>query len=57
MGVFAYVVYAVGAFALYMAYLFGLDFFVEWVLPWIAFVIVLFAPLIWTAIRAEKDSK
>ena len=54
MGVFAYLIYAITAFACYMAFVLDYKVFVQVVLPWIGFMIVLFAPLVWALYRSEK---
>lgn len=58
MGVFAYLVYALTAFTAYMAYVLDFQMFKSVVLPWVAFMVVLFAPLVYSLIRTTKgDSK
>ena len=54
MGVFAYLIYSIVAFACYMSFVLGYEVFVQVVLPWIGFMIVLFAPLVWAHYRSEK---
>lgn len=57
MSILMYVVWCLVAFALYMWYILGFNMFVNVILPWIGFIIVLMAPLVYTAYRAEKDNK
>jgi FtsH-binding integral membrane protein len=57
MAVFGYLAYSLVAFTCYMFYILDFELFKSAVLPWIVFMIVLFAPLVWTAVRNEKASK
>ena len=57
MGVLAYLIYSLVAFACYMAFILGYTAFVQVVLPWIGFMIILFAPLVWGLYRSEKGRK
>lgn len=57
MGVFTYLIYALCAFIVYMAYMLNFQLFLEVVVPWVVFIAILFAPLVYTAHRAEKEIK
>ncbi len=54
MSLVAYLIYVFGAFSFYMLWVLGLAMFVEVIVPWLIFVAVIFAPLVWTL---RKDSK
>lgn len=54
MSLVAYLIYVFGAFSFYMLWVLGLAMFVEVIVPWLIFVAVIFAPLIWFVNRSEK---
>lgn len=51
----AYLIYTFTAFSIYMLWMLGGAMFVEVIVPWLIFVAVIFAPLIWFANRSEKQ--
>ena len=53
MSLVAYLIYVFGAFSLYMLWVLGLTAFVEFIVPWLVFVAVIFAPLVW---MVRKDA-
>ena len=50
----AYLIYVFGAFSFYMMWVLGPTTFVEVIVPWLVFMAVIFAPLIWFANRREE---
>ena len=57
MSLLAYLIYVFAAFSAYMALVLGNAMFVEVILPWLGFMVVIFAPLVWMHIRAERKEK
>lgn len=55
MSLVAYLIYVFGAFALYMLWVLGPTMFVEVIVPWLVFMAVIFAPLVWFTNRREKQ--
>lgn len=55
MSLVLYLIYVVGAFSLYMMWLLGFKVFVEVVVPWLVFVAVIFAPLVWMTVRRDRN--
>ena len=54
MSLTVYLIYTFTAFSIYMLWVLGGTVFVEVIVPWLVFMAVIFAPLIW---MAHKDSK
>ncbi len=54
MSLVMYLIYVFGAFSLYMLWVLGLTFFVQFVIPWLVFVAVIFAPLVWTTLKDDR---
>lgn len=54
MSLVAYLIYAVAAFSIYMWWFLGTAAFVKVIVPWLVFMAVLFAPLVWLIIRGDK---
>ena len=54
MSLLAYLIYVFAAFAAYMALVLGPTMFIEVIVPWLVFMVVIFAPLVWFANRREK---
>lgn len=54
MSLVAYLIYVFGAFSFYMMWVLGPTMFVEVIVPWLVFMAVIFAPLIWFANRREE---
>jgi len=52
MSIVAYLIYILTAFSLYMLWILGSADFVKLILPWVVFMAVIFAPLVW---MARKD--
>ena len=44
-----YLVYIFAAFSIYMLWVLGSTIFVEVIVPWLVFMAVIFAPLVWFA--------
>ena len=55
MSLILYLLYIVTAFSLYMVWLVGVAMFIEMVVPWLIFMAVIFAPLLW--VFRNKDIK
>ena len=49
-----YLIYIFVAFSIYMLWVLGGTMFVEVIVPWLVFMAVIFAPLIWTLRRSDK---
>jgi hypothetical protein len=47
MNLVLYLIYIATAFSLYMVWLLGVAMFVEVIVPWLVFMVVIFAPLAW----------
>ena len=54
MGITAYLIYTFTAFSIYMLWLLGGTMFVEVIVPWLIFMAVIFAPLVWSLRKSEK---
>ncbi len=54
MSLTAYLIYTFTAFSIYMLWVLGPTMFVEVIVPWLVFMAVIFAPLVWFANRREK---
>lgn len=54
MSIVAYLFWCIGAFAFYMLWLLDIKAFVEVIVPWLVFMLVVFAPLIWTLRREDR---
>lgn len=55
MSLVLYLIYVFGAFSLYMLWVLGLTAFVEVIVPWLVFVLVIFAPLVWMTVRRDRN--
>ena len=54
MSLTAYLIYTFTAFSIYMLWALGGTMFVEVIVPWLAFMAVIFAPLVWSLHRSDK---
>jgi len=50
-----YLIWVFGAFSLYMIWVLGLATFVDVIVPWLVFVAIIFAPLIWITARKDRN--
>ena len=48
-----YLIYVATAFSLYMVWLLGVAMFVEVIVPWLVFMAVILAPLVWVCRNKE----
>ena len=51
MEIVAYLIYMIVAFSCYMIYVLGFGMFVQTVLPWVIFMVALFAPILWISLK------
>ena len=49
-----YLIYTFTAFSIYMLWVLGGTMFVEVMVPWLVFMVVIFAPLVWSLRRSDK---
>ena len=54
MSIFAYLIYTFSAFGIYMLWVLGGTMFVEVIVPWLVFMAVILAPLVWTTRESKK---
>lgn len=54
MSLIAYLIYIFGAFSFYMLWVLGPVMFVDAIVPWLVFVAVIFAPLVWMCYKSES---
>ena len=54
MSLTVYLIYTFTAFSIYMLWVLGSTMFVEVIVPWLVFMAVIFAPLVWFAKQGKK---